>query len=86
MKNISTISTIEGLNRSDQPVINCISDDVDDSYSNIYNVLKPNYGQRRILYQACNKEKDCERSHSLETLNVGNTLPKHRCRSFSLSE
>lgn len=82
MKSIST----GGLNRSDQPVINCISDDEDDSYSNIYNVLKPNYGKRRILYQACIKEKACERSHSLETLHVANTLPKHRCRSFSLSE
>lgn len=58
MKSIST----GGLNRSDQPVINCISDDEDDSYSNIYNVLKPNYGKRRILYQACIKEKACERS------------------------
>lgn len=50
MKSIFIIFIIEGLNRSDQFVINCISDDVDDLYSNIYNVLKLNYGQRRILY------------------------------------
>lgn len=82
MRSIST----ERLNRSDQPVINCTREDVDDSYSNIYNVLQPNYGQRRILYQACSTEKACERSQSLEAINVANLPPKHRCRSFSFCE
>lgn len=50
------------------------ADSMEGAYSNIYNVLQQNYGQRRKSYPIDDKDtKDmCNKYYSLEKLNVPN--------------